>query len=139
MKTPRSVSTGRELPFYTNIPSVEACSLHEFSLFPQGTSEELQGTEEHMHVLSPPCVKQSLLLPTTSAASSNERQHATWLLRGGKSHIHSIIYLATETSFDLSEVTFSSFCPPSPCVQWECLMCSYLVGVLIQYCSDWGV
>lgn len=82
-------------------------------------------------------MKQSLLLPTASPASSNERQHAMWLLMEGKTHVHSIIYLATETSFDLREVTiFSSSCPSSPCAQWECLMCSYLVGILIQYCSD---
>lgn len=50
-----------------------------------------------------------------------------------------MIYLATETSFDLREVTFSSSCPTSPRAQWECLMCSYLVGILVQYCSDGGV
>lgn len=61
-----------------------------------------------------------------------------WLLMEGKTHVHSIIYLATETSFDLREVTFSSFYPTSLCAQWECLMCSYLVGILIQYCSDGG-
>lgn len=33
LKTPRSVSTGRELPFCTNIPSVEACSLCTNSVF----------------------------------------------------------------------------------------------------------
>lgn len=83
--------------------------MHKFRLFPQGTAEELQGIEEHVHVLSPPCVKQSLLLPTPSSASSNKRQHAMWLLMEGKTHVYSIIYLATETSFDLREVTFSSF------------------------------
>lgn len=118
----KSVSTWRKLPFYSLCGSLQ--SWHKFSLFP--------------HVLSPPCMKQSLLrLPTASSASSDERQHAMWLLMEGKTHVHLIIYLATETSFDLREVTFSSSCPTSLCAQWECLMCFYLVGILIQYCSDW--
>lgn len=70
------------------------------------------------------------------ASSSNERQRAMSLLVTVKTHVHSILSLATGTSGDLRQVTFFPHCPISPCAKWKCITCSSLVGLLTHCCSD---
>lgn len=91
-----------------------------------------------MCMCSAPFVLWSALhLSTASTAScSSERQPSGWLLVEVETYVRSVIYLVTETLFDLKQVTFFSSCFVSPHAVWECIMYSYPVGILICYCSD---
>lgn len=134
-KRPEVLTQWESCLFYTNIPNVEACNLCTNSGFSHKVllrnCKGLRNTCMCSALLVWNKAYSFPLLPLPVQIKGSMPCGCSWK---GKLMFIQLFTLPQKPHLTSEKSLF----PPSPCGLWECLMCSYLMGILILYCSDGG-